>query len=112
MTRNMAPVDEQLFLLMSGVDYGDPGLRRAFEAELRYLLEQDRPLRVYLGIDPTATSLTLGHTVPLRKLRQFQDLGHETIFLIGDTTALIGDPSDKNKLRPQMTIDDVKENES
>ena len=56
----MAPVDEQLFVLMSGVEYGDEGLRRAFEAELRELLEEDRPLRVYLGIDPTATSLTLG----------------------------------------------------
>ena len=80
----MAPVDEQLFVLMNGVEYGDGGLRRAFEAELRELLEEDRPLRVYLGIDPTATSLTLGHAVPLRKLRQFQDFGHETVFLIGD----------------------------
>ena len=74
------------------------------EAELRArLLELDRPLRVYLGIDPTATSLTLGHTVPLRKLRQFQEFGHHAIFLIGDYTALIGDPSDKNKLRPMLT---------
>lgn len=108
----MAPVDEQLFVLMSGVQYGDGGLRRAFEAELRELLEEDRPLRVYLGIDPTATSLTLGHAVPLRKLRQFQDFGHETVLLIGDTTALIGDPSDKNTLRPQLTAEDVKANEA
>ena len=107
----MAPVDEQLFVLMSGVEYGDEGLRRAFEAELRELLQEDRPLRVYLGIDPTATSLTLGHAVPLRKLRQFQDFGHETVLLIGDTTALIGDPSDKNTLRPQLTVEDVKANE-
>ena len=107
----MAPVDEQLFVLMSGVEYGDEGLRRAFEGELRELLEQDRPLRVYLGIDPTATSLTLGHAVPLRKLRQFQDFGHDTVLLIGDTTALIGDPSDKNTLRPQLTTEDVKANE-
>ncbi len=108
----MAPVDEQLFVLMSGVEYGDGGLRRAFEAELRELLEEDRPLRVYLGIDPTATSLTLGHAVPLRKLRQFQDFGHDTVLLIGDTTALIGDPSDKNTLRPQLTVEDVKANEA
>ncbi len=108
----MAPVDEQLFVLMSGVEYGDGGLRRAFEAELRELLEEDRPLRVYLGIDPTATSLTLGHAVPLRKLRQFQDFGHDTVLLIGDTTALIGDPSDKNTLRPQLTAEDVKANEA
>ena len=107
----MAPVDEQLFALMSGVEYGDGGLRRAFKAELRALLEEDRPLRVYLGVDPTATALTLGHAVPLRKLRQFQQFGHETIFLIGDTTALIGDPSDKNRLRPRLTREQVAANE-
>jgi tyrosyl-tRNA synthetase len=109
--RSMAPVDEQLAVLMSGVDYGDAELKRQMERELRGLLEQDRPLRVYLGIDPTATSLTLGHTVPLRKLRQFQEFGHHGIFLIGDYTALIGDPSDKNKLRPQLTTEDIKANE-
>ena len=108
----MAPVEEQLFTLMSGVEYGDAGLRRAFEAELRERLEEDRPLRVYLGIDPTATSLTLGHAVPLRKLRQFQDFGHETVFLIGDVTALIGDPSDKNKLRPQIDAETIRANEA
>ena len=101
--RTMAPVEEQIATLMSGVEYGDEGLRKQFESELRALLAQDRPLRVYLGIDPTATSLTLGHTVPLRKLRQFQQFGHHAIFLIGDYTALIGDPSDKNKLRPMLT---------
>ncbi len=112
MSRQMAPVEEQLFVLMSGVEYGDTGLRRAFAGELRERLEEDRPLRVYLGIDPTATSLTLGHAVPLRKLRQFQDFGHEAIFLIGDTTAMIGgDPSDKNALRPQLTIEDIAINE-
>lgn len=109
--RTMAPVDEQLFVLMSGVDYGDAGLLETFREELRKLLEEDRPLRVYLGIDPTATSLTLGHTVPLRKLRQFQQFGHHAIFLIGDYTALIGDPSDKNKLRPMLTEEEIGENE-
>jgi tyrosyl-tRNA synthetase len=108
----MAPVDDQLAVLMSGVEYGDALLRRQMEGELRALLEQDRPLRVYLGIDPTATSLTLGHTVPLRKLRQFQGFGHHCIFLIGDYTALIGDPSDKNKLRPMLTQEDIKANEA
>jgi tyrosyl-tRNA synthetase len=78
---------------------------------LRVLLREDRPLRVYFGVDPTATSLTLGHTVPLRKLRQFQQLGHHAIFLIGDYTALIGDPSDKNKLRPQLSPEDIGANE-
>jgi tyrosyl-tRNA synthetase len=109
--RKMAPVDEQMAVLMSGVDYGDDGLRRQMEGELRERLAEDRPLRVYLGIDPTATSLTLGHTVPLRKLRQFQDFGHKTIFLIGDYTALIGDPSDKNRLRPMLTREEIAANE-
>lgn len=111
-TRTMAPVDEQMPVLMSGVDYGDAGLRTEMERELRALIEEDRPLRVYLGIDPTATALTLGHTVPLRKLRQFQEFGHHAIFLIGDTTALVGDPSDKNKLRPMLTPDDIAANEA
>ncbi len=110
--RKMPPIDEQIAVLMSGVDYGDEGLRREMERELRALLEEDRPLRVYLGIDPTATALTLGHTVPLRKLRQFQQFGHHAIFLIGDTTALIGDPSDKNKLRPMLTQEDIAANEA
>ncbi|MEX2081193.1 MAG: tyrosine--tRNA ligase, partial [Dehalococcoidia bacterium] len=110
--RQMAPVREQLGVLMNGVDYGDAGLRRQFGGELRTLLEQDRPLRVYLGIDPTATSLTLGHTVPLRKLRQFQQFGHHAIFLIGDYTALVGDPSDRNKLRPMLTQEEIQRNEA
>lgn len=112
MPRVMAPVEEQIPVLMSGVDYGDAGLRRQMESELRARLEEDRPLRVYLGIDPTATSLTLGHTVPLRKLQQFQAFGHHAIFLIGDYTALIGDPSDKNKLRPMLTQEMIKANEA
>ncbi len=110
MTRNMTPVDDQLTVLMSGVDYGDALLRRQMERELRAALELDRPLKVYLGIDPTATSLTLGHTVPLRKLRQFQQFGHHCVFLIGDYTALIGDPSDKNKLRPMLTPEEIQRN--
>lgn len=110
--RRMAPIDEQMHVLMSGVDYGDGELKKQMERELRTLLEQDRPLRVYLGVDPTATSLTLGHTVPLRKLRQFQAFGHHAIFLIGDYTALIGDPSDKNKLRPMLTREDIAANEA
>ena len=110
--RKMTPVDEQMQVLMSGVDYGDDGLKRQMERELRARLAEDRPLRVYLGIDPTATSLTLGHTVPLRKLRQFQEFGHDCVFLIGDYTALIGDPSDKNKLRPQLTAEAIAANEA
>lgn len=108
----MTPVNEQLKVLMSGVDYGDALLRSQMERELRAALELDRPLRVYLGIDPTATSLTLGHTVPLRKLAQFQRFGHHAIFLIGDYTALVGDPSDKNKLRPMLTPEQIAANAS
>ncbi len=106
----MAEIEDQITVLMAGVDYGDALLRKQMERELRNLLQQDRPLRVYLGIDPTATSLTLGHTVPLRKLRQFQSFGHHCIFLIGDYTALIGDPSDKNKLRPMLTEEEIQRN--
>ena len=109
--RQMAPIEEQMRVLTSGVEYGDDRLKLEMERELRALIALDRPLRVYLGIDPTATSLTLGHTVPLRKLRQFQQFGHHAIFLIGDYTALIGDPSDKNKLRPTLTQEDIKANE-
>ncbi len=69
-----------------------------------------RPLRVKFGIDPTAPDLHLGHTVPLRKLRQFQDAGHQAVLIIGDFTARIGDPSGKDKTRPQLSEKDIKKN--
>ena len=106
----MRPVEEQLPLLMRGVVYGDEGVQRAMESELRERLAEGRPLRVYLGIDPTAPDLTLGHTVPMRKLRQFQDLGHEAILVIGGFTALVGDPSDKESARPMLTLEQIEEN--
>ncbi len=97
-------IDEQLGILMRGVEYGDPQTFENMKRELGQRLEEsartDRPLRVYCGYDPTAPDLHLGHTVTMRKLRQFQDLGHHIIFLIGTYTALIGDPSDKDKARP------------
>ena len=95
---------------MRGVVYGDEGVARAMEGELRERLAEGRPLRVYLGIDPTAPDLTLGHTVPMRKLRQFQDLGHEAVLLIGGYTALVGDPSDKESTRPMLTLEEIEEN--
>src|SRR5690349_9424353 len=101
------PVEEQLKIIMSGTEFGDETLRQRMEGELRERLKQGRPLRVYLGIDPTSPDIHLGHTVPLRKLRQFQDLGHDVVFLIGSFTALIGDPSDKDKSRPQKTADEI-----
>ncbi len=73
-------------------------------------LKQGRPLRVKLGMDPTAPDLHLGHTVVLNKLRHFQDLGHEVLFLIGDYTARIGDPTGKNNTRPPLSEEDVKAN--
>lgn len=75
--------------------------------ELRQRLESSRPLRVKAGFDPTAPDLHLGHTVLLNKLRQFQDLGHQVIFLIGDFTGMIGDPSGKNVTRKPLSKDDV-----
>jgi tyrosyl-tRNA synthetase len=107
-------IDEQVELLMQGTEYGDQELKRAMAVELRERLIQSqkegRPLRVYCGYDPTSTDLHLGHTITMRKLRQFQDLGHEVTFLIGSYTALVGDPSDKNKARPILTEEQVAEN--
>jgi tyrosyl-tRNA synthetase len=106
----MLPVDEQMRLLMRGVEYGDEQIRAAMEQELRERLTEGRPLRVYLGVDPSAPDLHLGHTVPMYKLRQFQDLGHETVFLIGNFTGLVGDPSDKDTRRPILTPDELEAN--
>lgn len=103
-------LDEQVALLMQGTEYGDENLRRAMEAELRERLQEGRPLRVYLGVDPRTSDLHLGHTVPLRKLRQFQDLGHETILVIGTFTALVGDPSDHLRGRSLMSPEEVEAN--
>jgi tyrosyl-tRNA synthetase len=80
------------------------------EAELREKLALDRPLRVKLGADPTSPDLHLGHTVLLRKLRQFQDLGHQAVLIIGDFTAMIGDPSGRSATRPQLSREQVLSN--
>lgn len=80
------------------------------EDELIELLKQNRPLRIKAGFDPTAPDLHLGHTVLINKLRQFQDLGHQVIFLIGDFTGMIGDPTGKNVTRPPLTGKDVLKN--
>src|SRR5439155_25763445 len=97
-------------LLMQGTEYGDETLKENMTRELRARLAEGRPLRVYCGYDPTSANLHLGHTISMRKLRQFQDLGHEVTFLIGSYTALVGDPSDKNKARPVLTQVQVAEN--
>ncbi len=77
---------------------------------LRHLRGERRPLRVKLGMDPTAPDLHLGHFVPLRKLRDFQDLGHQAVLIIGDSTAMVGDPSGRNKTRPQLGPDEIEAN--
>jgi len=107
-------IDEQVQYLMQGTEYGDDDLKKAMAEELRQRLkvakEENRPLRIYCGFDPRTSDLHLGHTVPMRKLRQFQELGHEVTFLVGNYTSLIGDPSDKDKLRPQLTPEEVQIN--
>ncbi|MCD4739403.1 MAG: tyrosine--tRNA ligase [Anaerolineae bacterium] len=99
---------------MRGVEYGDPQTYQHMREELKTRLQESaqtgKPLRVYCGYDPTAPDLHLGHTVTMRKLRQFQDLGHQAIFLIGNYTALIGDPSDKDKARPRPDKDKIAAN--
>ncbi len=107
-------IEEQIAYLMLGAEYGDDGLRQAMQNDLKERLieaeKEGRPLRVYCGYDPTRPDLHLGHTVSMRKLRQFQELGHEVTFLIGDYTTLIGDPSDHDGLRPTLSPETIAEN--
>lgn len=110
----MATIEEQVEVLMSGAAYGDPAIRDNMAKDLRErLLEcqaEGRPLRVYCGYDPRTSDLHLGHTITMRKLRQFQDFGHDVTFLIGTFTSLIGDPSDKDSARDQLTMQNVEDN--
>jgi len=110
-------VDEQVELLMRGTVFADEvgdlepqGLRNKMAEELRGKLAQGRPLRVYQGFDPTGQSLHIGHMVAAIKLRQFQQLGHHVIFLIGDYTAMIGDPSGQASERKRLTHAETTEN--
>src|SRR5256712_4694984 len=102
------PVEEQLAYLKKGVAEIIP------EAELKAKLEQSlktgKPLRVYLGVDTTAPDIHLGHTVVLRKLKHFQDMGHTAVFLIGDFSAMIGDPTGVSETRPPLTREQVDAN--
>ncbi|HLG11712.1 MAG TPA: tyrosine--tRNA ligase, partial [Dehalococcoidia bacterium] len=106
----MVSIDEQMAVLMRGVEYGDANIQRTMEHDLRERLKLGRPLRVYQGFDPTFTGLTLGNVVGMLKLRQFQRFGHEVTFLIGTMTARIGDPTDKAAARQQLTLEDVEAN--
>ncbi|MFU9707354.1 tyrosine--tRNA ligase [Pseudomonas sp. PR5] len=100
----MKSVEEQLAVIQRGAD------EILVEAELVAKLKRGQPLRIKAGFDPTAPDLHLGHTVLINKLRQFQDLGHQVIFLIGDFTGMIGDPSGKSVTRPPLTREQVLEN--
>jgi tyrosyl-tRNA synthetase len=106
--RQFKPVDEQLAYLRKGAAEIIP------EPELKAKLEKSfragTPLRVYLGVDPTAPDIHLGHTVVLRKLKHFQDLGHTAIFLIGDFSAMIGDPTGRSETRPPLSREEVDAN--
>lgn len=121
MAQKQFSADEQLEILMRGTRFADEAddwggevtdgrsLRTQMQEELREKLKLGRPLRVYLGVDPTSTDLHIGHFVPLQKLRRFQDLGHQVIFLIGDYTATIGDPSGQTSERRRFTHEQVLE---
>ncbi|MCJ0974578.1 tyrosine--tRNA ligase [Pseudomonas sp. PS1] len=100
----MKSVQEQLSVIKRGAD------EVLVESELVTKLERGAPLRIKAGFDPTAPDLHLGHTVLINKLRQFQDLGHQVVFLIGDFTGMIGDPSGKSTTRPPLTREQVLEN--
>src|SRR5688572_10098843 len=110
MTSTRASVEEQLGTLMRGVEYGDANIQRTMEEELRARLAEGRPLRVYAGFDPTFTQLTLGNLVPMLKMRQFQQLGHDVTFLIGTMTGIVGDPTDKTAARQMLTVEEVESN--
>src|SRR6267143_5387665 len=102
------PVDEQLAYIKKG------SAEIVKESELRSKLEKSlasgKPLRVKAGFDPTAPDLHLGHTVLLRTMKHFQDLGHTVLFLIGDMTGLIGDPTGRNSMRPPLTTAEIEKN--
>src|SRR5256714_3189285 len=106
--KQFKPVDEQIAYLRKGSAeiIREEDLRAKLEASAK----SDKPLRVKLGVDPTAPDLHLGHTVVLRKLKHFQDLGHTAIFLVGDFTAMVCDPTGQSETRPPLTREQVDAN--
>ena len=104
------PLAEQIAVLERGAVDLEP--RAELLTRLEHSHRTQKPLKIKAGFDPTAPDLHLGHTVLIEKMAQFQRLGHEVIFIVGDYTALIGDPSDKNKLRPMLTQEDIQRNEA
>jgi len=110
----MEPIDKQVSIYMHGSEFGDPQIKEMMTKELRQKLIEakadGRPLRVYCGYDVTAPDIHLGHTITMRKLRQFQEFGHDVIFLIGTFTTLIGDPSDRDEARSAALLEQVQKN--
>ncbi|MFM1801081.1 MAG: Tyrosine--tRNA ligase, partial [Planctomycetota bacterium] len=104
----MQSFQEQWEILTRGVEGIVP--EDVFRKKLLHSIETGKPLRVKYGIDPTGIDVHLGHTVPLRKLRQFQDLGHTAIIIIGNYTALVGDPSGRDETRSKLTEEAVENN--
>ena len=104
MTSQSTDIDNSLDIIYRGTE------EVLLEEELVKKLKRGKPLKIKAGFDPTAPDLHLGHTVLINKLRQFQDLGHEVMFLVGDFTAMIGDPTGKSATRPPLTREDVIEN--
>ena len=102
------PVEEQLAVIRRGVEKVVP--EEELARKLKHSLDTGRPLRVKYGIDPTGVDLHLGHTVPMRKMRQFQQLGHRAVIIIGNYTALVGDPSGRDETRARLTQQQVEEN--
>lgn len=105
---NFPPIEEQLAQIRRGVEEILP--EEALVAKITKSYKSGKPLNVKLGCDPSRPDLHLGHSVVLRKLRQFQDLGHQAILIVGDFTGMIGDPSGRSKTRPPLTLEDTREN--
>ena len=101
-------LDEQFELISRGAEEIIP--EQELRDKIENSIENDKPLVVKLGCDPSRPDLHIGHSVVLRKLRHFQDLGHQAVLVIGDFTAMIGDPTGRNKTRPQLTIEDARDN--
>ena len=102
------PLKEQLSVLMRGVQEIVP--QEEFAKKIQKSIDTNTSLRIKFGVDPTAPDVHFGHTVVMRKLRQFQDLGHQAVLIVGDYTAMIGDPSGRNKTRPRLSHEQVMEN--
>ena len=105
---NFAPLNEQMDLIKRGTEEILP--EELLVQKIERSIKEKRPLKIKLGCDPSKPDLHIGHSVVLRKLKHFQDLGHKSTLVIGDFTAMIGDPTGRNKTRPQLTISEAKEN--